>query len=204
MERPSGPPLGAATQLTGRPMADNGIPRPLPLNTIRKVPHHSNAAIQHTASSSSQSTYAAISAGQVVTLARQAMKAALEENQTKAVEASGVSNELRPGVTIDLSHKQIQTFPEDVVDIIKNELERFVFSNLGLLRVLNKTQLTPPSRRLALSHNQISILPSAFSECTSLRYLNVRNNAIREFPQCVRDLMKAEMSVADQGYRSAS
>lgn len=55
------------------------------------------------------------------------MKNALEENETKAAEASGVSNELKPGVTIDLSHKQIQRFPEEVVDIIKNELERYFF-----------------------------------------------------------------------------
>jgi hypothetical protein len=61
----------------------------------------------------------------VVALAQEAMKNALEENQTKAAEASGVSNELKPGVTIDLSHKQIQKFPEEVVDIIKNELERY-------------------------------------------------------------------------------
>jgi hypothetical protein len=64
----------------------------------------------------------------VVALAREAMKNALDENQTKAAEASGVSNELKPGVTIDLSHKQIQKFPEEVVDIIKNELERYFLS----------------------------------------------------------------------------
>jgi hypothetical protein len=62
-----------------------------------------------------------------VALAREAMKNALDENQTKAAEASGVSNELKPGVTIDLSHKQIQRFPEEVVDIIKNELERYIY-----------------------------------------------------------------------------
>lgn len=59
-----------------------------------------------------------------MSLARDAMKVALDENQNKAAEASGVSNELKPGVTIDLSHKNIQKFPEEVVDIIKNELER--------------------------------------------------------------------------------
>jgi hypothetical protein len=39
--------------------------------------------------------------------------------------------------------------------------------------------------RLALSHNLISTFPARFSECTSLRYLNVRNNVIREFPLAV-------------------
>jgi len=56
------------------------------------------------------------------------MKNAIQENQTKAAEVVGVSNELKPGVTIDLSHKQIQRFPEEVIDIIKNELERYSLS----------------------------------------------------------------------------
>lgn len=122
MDRPSGPPLGAATQSTGRPMVDNGAPRPAPLstNTMRRVP----PTVRHVASNSSLTTQIPISAGQVVALAQEAMKNALDENQTKAAEASGVSNELKPGVTIDLSHKQIQKFPDEVVDIIKNELER--------------------------------------------------------------------------------
>ena len=193
MERPSGPPLGAATQSTGRPMGDNGIPRLAPLNTARKIPNPSNPTIKHAASSSSLSTQIPISAGQVVALAREAMKVALEENQTKAAEASGVSNELKPGVTIDLSHKQIQRFPEEVVDIIKNELERYTFSILSYSEFSMNMQLTPLSLRLALSHNQISTFPSRFSECTSLRYLNVRNNVIREFPQSVRDTIWSDM-----------
>jgi hypothetical protein len=68
-----------------------------------------------------------ISASQVVALARDAMKNALEENQSKAGETSGMSNELKPGVTIDLSHKNIQRFPEEVIDIIKTELERYEY-----------------------------------------------------------------------------
>lgn len=123
MERPSGPPLGAATQSTGRPLAENGISRPPPLNTARRIPVDT---IRHAASNSSMSVQNPVAGSQVVQLAQDAMKAALEENQTKAAEASAVSNELKPGVTIDLSHKQIKVFPEEVVDIIKNELERFV------------------------------------------------------------------------------
>jgi hypothetical protein len=124
MERSFGPPMGAATQSTGRPMAENGVPRVAPLNTMRKIPNPSSSSIKHAASNSSLSSQVPISAGQVIALAREAMKMALEENQTKAAETSGVSNDLKPGVTIDLSHKQIQRFPEEVVDIIKNELER--------------------------------------------------------------------------------
>ncbi|KAG9239570.1 RAM signaling pathway protein-domain-containing protein [Amylocarpus encephaloides] len=167
MERPTGLPLGAATQSTGRPLGDNGLPRPPPLNTARRIP---NMPISHEASNSALPAQNSIAPAEVVELAREAMRNALEENQTKAAEASGVSNELKPGVTIDLSHKYIQKFPEEVVDIIKNELER-----------------------LALSHNQISTFPSRFSECVSLRYLNVRNNFIREFPQSICELTSLEI-----------
>ncbi|OIW27281.1 hypothetical protein CONLIGDRAFT_645565 [Coniochaeta ligniaria NRRL 30616] len=98
------------------------------------------------------------SSGQVIAMAREAMKVALEENETQsqAAEATGVSS---LGLTIDLSRKNIQKLPDEVVDIIKNELER-----------------------LALSHNNLQSFPTRFSECTSLRYLNVRNNKIKEFP----------------------
>lgn len=122
MERPSGP-LGAATQSTGRPMVDNAaLGRSAISNTARKV---STSALRNMPSNSSMNASLPISASQVVQLAKEAMKIALEENQTKAAEASGVSNELKPGVTIDLSHKNIQKFPDEVVDIIKTELERY-------------------------------------------------------------------------------
>jgi hypothetical protein len=122
MERPTGP-LGAATQSTGRPMLDNGaLNRQALSNTARRAP---NPTVHLVPSNTSLSSQAPIMASQVIDLAKEAMKNALEENQTKAAEASGVSNELKPGVTIDLSHKNIQNFPDEVVDIIKNELERY-------------------------------------------------------------------------------
>jgi len=54
------------------------------------------------------------------------MNNALMDNESQAAEASGVSNELKPGITIDLSRRNIQELPEGVVDIIKHELERLV------------------------------------------------------------------------------
>lgn len=61
-----------------------------------------------------------------MSLVREAMKLALDENETQANVASGVSNELKPGVTINLSHKNISKLPDEVVDIIKDALERYV------------------------------------------------------------------------------
>ncbi|KAH8821176.1 RAM signaling pathway protein-domain-containing protein [Xylogone sp. PMI_703] len=138
-----------------------------PLNTARRLPPSNT--IRHATSNSSMSMLPPISSAEVVELARQALKIALEENESKVADG-GVSSDLKPGVTIDLSHKNIQRFPEEVIDVIKNEIER-----------------------LALSHNQISSFPARFSECTSLRYLNVRNNLIREFPPVICELTSLEI-----------
>lgn len=121
MERPSGP-LGAATQ-SSRPFDPSGLGRlpPPPPITLRRPP---NSNVRQAPSSSNLQAQLPIGAGQVIALAREAMKNALEENKNQAAEASAVSNALKPGVTIDLSHRSIQRFPDEVVDIIKNELER--------------------------------------------------------------------------------
>ncbi|KAI0436910.1 RAM signaling pathway protein [Xylaria telfairii] len=116
------------------------------------------------------SASAPMSSAQVINRARAAMTAALQDNESQAAEASGVSTELKPGVTIDLSRLNIQYLPDEVVDIIKNELER-----------------------LALSHNKLTSFPARFSECTSLRYLNVRNNRIEKFPLELCDLKSLEI-----------
>lgn len=84
----------------------------------------------HSASNSAVSTLSAsvppLTPNQVITLAREAMNHAVQENESQAAEASGVSNELKPGITIDLSRKKIQELPDEVVDIFKHELERLV------------------------------------------------------------------------------
>ncbi|KAF3765481.1 hypothetical protein M406DRAFT_257424 [Cryphonectria parasitica EP155] len=170
MDRPSvgGPQMGLpGNPAQGRrPFAPAGtaglsnIPPPPPIpKTVRKMPSNSGLTAP-----------APISASQVIVLAREAMKKAVEENENQAAEASGVSNELKPGVTVNLSHKNIQKLPEEVVDLIKDQLER-----------------------LALSHNKISTFPARFSECTLLRYLNVRNNRITEFPLQLCDLKSLEI-----------
>ncbi|KAK1240727.1 hypothetical protein MKX07_006160 [Trichoderma sp. CBMAI-0711] len=107
-----------------------------------------------------------LTAAQVISLTREAMRHALE-NESQAVD---VGPGLKSGVTIDLSRKGIQKLPEEVVDIVKNELER-----------------------LALSHNQLSSLPARFAECVSLRYLNIRGNQIKEFPLPLCELKSLEI-----------
>ncbi|KAK5997983.1 hypothetical protein PT974_00352 [Cladobotryum mycophilum] len=98
---------------------------------------------------------------QVISLVREVVRNALE-SEGQGVEAGGVGPGLKSGITIDLSRRGIQKLPDEVIDLVKNELER-----------------------LALSHNQLSSLPARFGECTALRYLNIRGNQIKEFPMAL-------------------
>lgn len=124
MERPAGPPMGSATQSSGRATDGPANTRqPLPnSDTMRKIP-----SLQRMPSDGSMFASNPTSTAQVVALAKEAMQNALEENQTKSGGTAGITNELKPGITIDMSHKNIQRFPEEVVDIIKSELERYIF-----------------------------------------------------------------------------
>ncbi|KAK3314629.1 RAM signaling pathway protein-domain-containing protein [Apodospora peruviana] len=163
MDRPRGlpdnPAQGRRAVAAGLGLS-NGIPPALP--NLREMPSNSSF-------SSSLSTLTPLTSNQVLALAREAMRAA-HENEAKAAEASGVSDTLKPGLTIDLSRRKIQKLPDEIVDVIKDELER-----------------------LALSHNFLESFPARFAECTSLRYLNVRQNRIKEFPMALCDLKSLEI-----------
>ncbi|KAI1506637.1 hypothetical protein F5X99DRAFT_365019, partial [Biscogniauxia marginata] len=172
-----GLPTNSNTGFRRMPPPNANMPPPPP-----PIPDKFNVSAN--SSGSTLSASAPLSSAQVIALAREAMNSALQDNESQAAEASGVSNELRPGVTIDLSRMNIQSLPDEVVDIIKNELERSVLSYLPLAHCTPLTSHRPYCR-LALSHNKLSSFPARFSECTSLRYLNVRNNHIREFPLAV-------------------
>ena len=55
------------------------------------------------------------------------MQAALE-SEGQGADGGGVGTGLRSGVTVDLSRKGIQKLPEDVVDIVKDQLERYAYT----------------------------------------------------------------------------
>ena len=150
MDRPSGP-LGAATQSTGRGIPDTSPPavtmrRPVgtppnalppatlagpvppvpPLPDLRTVP--SSAALSSATGHPSTPTAPVppASPAKVIALFTDAIQNALQENEAQAQRGEGgaTGSELKPGVTIDLSHKGIRELPEEVVDVVKNELER--------------------------------------------------------------------------------
>lgn len=105
----------------------SSIPPPPPPPIPEKF---QSAAMKSNAGHSTLDDGAPLSAKQVVALARDAMKNAIKDNESQA-EASAFSTEMKPGVTIDLSQRNIEELPEEVVDIIKTELERCVPGVIG-------------------------------------------------------------------------
>ncbi len=75
---------------------------------------------------SSLTASAPIAASQVIALTREAMKEALRHTDQQAGDGSDMNGELKLGLTIDLSRKNIQKLPDEVVDIVMNKLERYV------------------------------------------------------------------------------
>ncbi|KAL6707211.1 RAM signaling network component [Coniothyrium glycines] len=114
---------------------------------------------------------APISDDDVVALAKAAFEHSRQDLTHRAA-ADTAPRELQqqPGITIDLGHKNIARLPDEVIDVIRLEIER-----------------------LALSHNLLATLPHRLIECKRLRYLNVRYNAMREIPPAILEMTSLEI-----------
>ncbi|RMZ86242.1 hypothetical protein DV737_g113, partial [Chaetothyriales sp. CBS 132003] len=93
-----------------------------------------------------------------------------KKDTEQALESEGVTSAVRPKLTLDLGHCNISCLPDSVVDLIKHEVDR-----------------------LSLSHNQISLIPTRFSDCSHLRYLNIRSNLFRDIPKAIYKLSLLEI-----------
>ncbi|KAK3632373.1 RAM signaling network component [Elasticomyces elasticus] len=93
------------------------------------------------------------------------------ERQSK-VSAEGAAGDLQSqtGATLDLSHKNINALPVEVIVLIRDKVER-----------------------LALSHNPQIAVPSQIVLCDRLRYLNIRWNQLKHFPEAVLQLSSLEI-----------
>ncbi|EXJ66204.1 uncharacterized protein A1O5_10820 [Cladophialophora psammophila CBS 110553] len=103
-------------------------------------------------------------------LFRRKVADARQDTEHALAGSEAVSDAVKPKLTLDLGHSDIARLPESVVDLIKAEVER-----------------------LSLSHNQIWHIPLRFSECSHLRYLNIRSNVFREIPRGVYKLSQLEI-----------
>ncbi|KAH6851127.1 RAM signaling pathway protein-domain-containing protein [Chaetomium sp. MPI-CAGE-AT-0009] len=187
-------PAQARRAIAAAALANPTPPPPVP--SLRDVP-----------SSSNLSAGQPISPNQVLAVAREAMRAA-HENEAKAAEASGVSNTLKPGLTIDLSRKKIQMLPEEIVDVIKDELERF--SECTSLRYLNVRQNRIKEFPLALcdlksleildlGRNMLQVLPPEIVKLSSLKVLSIPKNKITHLPLCLADMPSLSVGTGGQG-----
>ncbi|KAI1988087.1 RAM signaling network component [Ophidiomyces ophidiicola] len=111
-----------------------------------------------------------LSREETLRLARCAVENGLQETKRSLAGSEAVGDVVRPKLTIDLGHKSISWVPDEIVDIIKDEVAR-----------------------LSLSNNYIDRIPSRFQECVHLRYLNIRANGFTEFPKGVFSLSFLEI-----------
>ncbi|KAK2749604.1 RAM signaling network component [Myotisia sp. PD_48] len=106
----------------------------------------------------------------IIELARCAFESGLQDTKRSLGGGQEVDDVVRLKLTIDLGYANIGCIPDAVIDIIKDEVAR-----------------------LSLSNNYIDQIPSRFSECTHLRYLNIRANNFTEFPPAVYNLSFLEI-----------
>ncbi|KAF2280625.1 cell morphogenesis protein-like protein Sog2 [Westerdykella ornata] len=118
----------------------------------------------------SSETATSISDEEVVALAQNILRQSREDIDQRAGQTTSELQQQQPGITIDLGHKNIVKLPDEVIDVIRAEIER-----------------------LALSHNLLTTLPSRLVECKRLRYLNVRYNSMREIPECILGMPSLEI-----------
>jgi hypothetical protein len=62
---------------------------------------------------------------QVVNLARAAFEHSLADIHRTAAETPRELQQQQPGITIDLGHKNITRLPDEVIDVISAEIERY-------------------------------------------------------------------------------
>ncbi|KAK0831408.1 RAM signaling network component [Friedmanniomyces endolithicus] len=93
------------------------------------------------------------------------------ERQAKVSAEGGVGDsQSQTGMTLDLSHKNINALPVEVIVLIRDKVER-----------------------LALSHNPQVSVPTQIVLCDRLRYLNIRWNSLKQFPEAVLQLTALEI-----------
>ncbi|KAK4453547.1 RAM signaling pathway protein-domain-containing protein [Podospora aff. communis PSN243] len=182
MERKAPQSLLQSQQQQAPPLMKNGIPRRLvpppqprpgpatgPGPTATGLPTPGPPGVT-TAAATAPANATPLSPGQVTALVRDARKKALGDDDSRTpADAPVGADGLKPGITLDLIGKNIPALPDEVVDILRNGVER-----------------------LALSHNSLASLPTRFSLCTSLRYFAARNNTFETFPLPLCDLTSLE------------
>lgn len=72
----------------------------------------------------SSETATSISDDEVVALARNILRQSREDIDQRAGQTTSELQPQQPGITIDLGHKNIVRLPDEVIDVIRAEIER--------------------------------------------------------------------------------
>ena len=91
-------------------------------------PNGSTGPTAGTSSSNGSKNYAApkqLTQEETIELTRKAVENGIQETKRSLAGNEAVSDMVRPKLTIDLGHSHIVRIPETVVDIIKDEVERY-------------------------------------------------------------------------------
>lgn len=121
-----------------------------------------------------------MSTAELVAFTQQELDKDAKEREAKlqAAGAAGLPRQSQEGVTLDLGNKTIEALPVEVIELIKDRVERSVINDMPEIQLLMRC-------RLALSHNAHRTLPIEFGLCKGLRYLNLRWNRLAHFPDAV-------------------
>jgi hypothetical protein len=139
------------------------------------------------------STAAGYGAVEIFTEAVEKARQGIKQN---LVGSGEVSETVNLKLSIDLKSKRLEDLPDEVVDIVKRDVERYVNPSTILLIVLCRSLslenwLNVSGMRadfdcsLKLDYNHIWHIPYKFEECVMLKYLNLRNNRFKDFPKAV-------------------
>lgn len=113
--------------------SDSLAPPPLSYNEgSPRIEHDGSrpgtAMSDHPSSGSKQpSNSKPLSHEETIELARRAVESGIQDTKRSLAGSEAVTDVVKPKLTIDLGHSHIVRIPEPVVDIIKDEVERYVF-----------------------------------------------------------------------------
>lgn len=116
---------------------------PPPLSITESFPHaddegsRPSTAMGDNPSSSNRQTSGSklLTQEETIELARSAVDSGIQDTKRSLAGSEAVTDVVKPKLTIDLGHSHIVRIPEPVVDIIKDEVERYVLMLLSVTAI---------------------------------------------------------------------
>lgn len=126
---------------------------------------------------------------EAIQLTRNVVEATRQEMRQTLRGTEDAGGALKLSLTIDLSRRGIEEMPDEMVQILKQDVERYAHGPAFGIHYRGlypkPADLLTWTSRLTLSYNSISQIPNKFSECANLTYLNLRGNCLEEVPRAV-------------------